>query len=272
MPILYVDSTYRASGTSTDFSWELPESMLLRRAKVKFTQLRVPVLFYTVDSNNCHLYIEEEVSLDDEPRFRVVTIPAGNYNGQSLACKLQELLGGPAKYHVHYDCCRNSLLIERVEKYSGLTLTMSVITNSELATVYGDDFVFPEGCSRNRPKSFNRNLRHPSDTVPTPTSLLCPSVDLQTHPDLYLRCNALADPRVAGPPSGSRDIVAKLSVLRPFGSVAYDDGPEDHWHEVGALSLRTFGVALTDAQGVPVDLHGAPISFTVLIRETDQPW
>ena len=49
MPLVFVDSRYRASGSSTAFTWELSESMLLRAARLKVEQLRVPVLFWTVD-------------------------------------------------------------------------------------------------------------------------------------------------------------------------------------------------------------------------------
>ena len=109
-----------------------------------------------------------------------------------------------------------------------------------------------------------------SDTLPKPTSsekrFLCPCVDLQTQPDLYLRCSSLADPKVYGP-LGSRDVLAKITMTVPYGYVAFEDSPNDLWHEVGALSLRSVFFSLTDAAGTPVDLHGAGISFTLLIQE-----
>ena len=68
-------------------------------------------------------------------------------------------------------------------------------------------------------------------------------------------------------PLGSRDVLANITMTVPYGFVAFEDSPNDLWHEVGALSLRSVYFSSTDAPGVPVDLHGAGISFTVLIQE-----
>ena len=86
MPLVFVDSRYRASGSSTAFTWELSESMLLRAARLKVEQLRVPVLFWTVDKNNCNVYLEENGT-----SRRVLSLPQGNYSGCSLAHNLRAL-------------------------------------------------------------------------------------------------------------------------------------------------------------------------------------
>lgn len=249
MPLIFVDSRYRASGSSTNFTWELSENLLLRYAKLKVEQLRVPVLFWTVDENNANLYFEE---LDTGTR-RVITLPFGNYSGCSLAHNLRALLG--EAYVVEYSECQNSLEITSQTRFR-------VVPDKAI----DDQWAFPAGASKFTPHSFNANLRHPSDTTFTETRFFCPCVDLQTQPDLYLRCASLADPKVYGP-LGSRDVLAKISVTVPYGFVAFEDSPNDLWHEVGALSLRSVVFSLTDAAGVPIDLHGAGISFTLLIQE-----
>ena len=249
MPLVFVDSRYRASGTSTAFTWELSESMLLRAARLKVEQLRVPVLFWTVDKHNCNVYLEEGTS----GSRRVLSLPQGNYSGCSLAHNLRALFG--EAYVVTYSECQNSLEITCEAPFR-------IVPDKTL----DNQWEFPLGSSRLTPQSFNANLRHPTDTVSTETRFFCPCVDLQTQPDLYLRCSSLADPKVYGP-LGSRDVLAKITMTVPYGFVAFEDSPNDLWHEVGALSLRSVFFSLTDAAGVPVDLHGACISFTLLIQE-----
>lgn len=249
MPLIFVDSRYRAAGSSTDFVWELSENLLLRSARLKVEQLRVPVLFWSVDENNANLYVED---LDAGTR-RVLTLPFGNYSGCSLAHNLHVLFG--EGYVVKYSECQNSLEITSSKHFR-------IVTDKKL----DEQWDFPVGASRLIPRSFNSNLRHPSDTISTETRFFCPCVDLQTQPDLYLRCASLADPKVYGP-LGSRDVLAKITMVVPYGYVALQDSPNELWHEVGALSLRSVSFSLTDAAGVPVDLHGAPIAFTLLIQE-----
>jgi hypothetical protein len=251
MPLVFVDSRYRASGSGTAFTWELSESMLLRAARLKVEQLRVPVLFWTVDKNNCHVYVEEDGSTR-----RVLSLPQGNYSGCSLAHNLRALLG--EAYTVTYDECQNSLEITSDTPFH-------IVPDKAI----DNQWAFPAGASRLVPCSFNANLRHPSDTTSSEKRFFCPCVDLQTQPDLYLRCSALADPKVYGP-LGSRDVLAKITMTVPYGFVAFEDSPNDLWHEVGSLSLRSVFFSLTDAAGVPVDLHGACISFTLLIQELNQ--
>ena len=248
MRLIFVDSRYRASGSGTAFTWELSESMLLRAAMLKVEQLRVPVLFWTVDGNNCNVYLEENGS-----SRRVLSLPQGNYSGCSLAHNLRALFG--EAYVVTYSECQNSLAITSEASFR-------IVPDKAL----DEQWSFPVGASRLNPQSFNANLRHPSDTTSSDTRFFCPCVDLQTQPDLYLRCSSLADPKVYGP-LGSRDVLAKITMTQAYGWVAFAGSPNDLWHEVGALSLRSVFFSLTDAAGVPVDLHGAGISFTLLIQE-----
>ena len=248
MPLIFVDSKYRASGTSTDFTWELPESVLLRTARLKVLQLRVPVTYYTVDARNKNMYVQ------DNAQLRVLKIPNGNYDGLSLAFNLKALLG--EGFTCAFDSSRNSLEIHRP---SG---NFRIVPDKALTNAWQ----FPDGCSRLVPKSINANLRHPESTTSTQTTFFCPTIDLQTQPDLYLRCSVLADPKIYAP-RGARDVLFKTAMVAPYGFVKYEQSPNEIWHEVGDLSLRTIPFSLTDAEGVPVDLHGAGFSFTLVVEE-----
>ena len=248
MPLIFIDSKYRASGTPTDFTWELPESVLLRAARIKVLQLRVPVLFYTLDARNEHLYV-----IDNGVK-RVLKLPHGNYDGCSLAFNLKALSG--EGFICTFDATKNSL---EITKSTG---TFSIMPDEAITNAWP----FASGCSRLVPKSLNANLMHPESTSATVNSFYCPTIDLQTQPDLYLRCSTLVDSKIFAP-LGTRDVLFRSSIVAGYGSVNYEQSPNELWHEVGELSLRTIPFSLTDARGTPVDLHGASISFTLVIEE-----
>ena len=88
---IFVDSRDRVSGTSTDFTIQLPENLSLEAGhRGRIDSLRVPLTVPTIDSTNNTIIV-----LVGATQY-TVTIPVGNYDGPTLASTIQGLLNATA--------------------------------------------------------------------------------------------------------------------------------------------------------------------------------
>ena len=73
---IFVDSRDRVSGTSTDFTIQLPENLSLETGhRGRIDSLRVPLTVPTIDSTNNTIIVQVGATV------YTVTIPVGNYDG-----------------------------------------------------------------------------------------------------------------------------------------------------------------------------------------------
>ena len=93
MRMIFVDSRDRVSGTSTNFSIQLPETLHVEGAghKARIDQLRIPLSSPTIETGD-----------NDTSQVRVgstnytITIPQAQYDGPTLAATIQGLLNATA--------------------------------------------------------------------------------------------------------------------------------------------------------------------------------
>ena len=84
---IFVDSRDRVSGTSTDFTIQLPENLSLEAGhRGRIDSLRVPLTVPTIDSTNNTIMVQVGATV------YTVTIPVGNYDGPTLSAVIQGLL------------------------------------------------------------------------------------------------------------------------------------------------------------------------------------
>ena len=114
------------------------------------------------------------------------------------------------------------------------------------------------------PGSCNRLLKNFKTQVNSPyNSFKSGFIDLLTHHTIYIRSPQLGTFQNIGP-QGERDILKKVMVTVPFGDLI-----TDHWlntedfTDCSRLTLKT-RFRVTDVYGVPINLHGHHISFSLV--------
>ena len=86
---LFLDSRDRVSGTSTDFTIQLPETLVIegnRRGRID--NLRIPLVIPTIRSG-----INDTLIVRIETTSYTIQIPQGNYDGIGLASVIQTAVG-----------------------------------------------------------------------------------------------------------------------------------------------------------------------------------
>ena len=94
---LFVDSRFLASGDSSSFEYELPEVLELPKDTVAFvTEFTTVASWDTVSaSRNNKLYVVENVG--SVYNARVVTLPSGAYDSETLRVVVENALNGAGK-------------------------------------------------------------------------------------------------------------------------------------------------------------------------------
>ena len=99
---IFVDSRDRISGTSTDFSIQLPTTLVVEGGahKCRVDNLRIPMVFPTITTG-----VNDTFTVKEAATSYTVTLAGGNYDGATLAADLQALLfaAAPGTWTVTYD-------------------------------------------------------------------------------------------------------------------------------------------------------------------------
>ena len=268
---LYIDSRYRTpdSASSSDFTVELNEALdLPPRTRVRVYNLCVPYSWYTVESGiNEYLYVQEKVN--NVYQGRIVSLPVGMYDGPKLATNLATALntGGPytsgaapAPYTVQYNDRTG-----RISVILNVPGTWAFVDDLSLATT-SVQFSFQGTASKQRPQSFNRNLRVQSTkefglSIPYVSEF----VDLMAVKAVYLSSTSLGNLSNIGPAPGQRDVLCVLPVTVSYGYLIcdQDSSMDSEYTDCSGQLLKRLSFKLTDASGSVVDLHGLDISFAL---------
>jgi len=180
---LYIDSRWRASGSSSDFKYELSESLNLHGARMRVDAVRFTDSFYTIEATNSVLYFKGLGSNTLDTFF----LPVMAYSGARLAAQIQ-------------------YLTNRTCSFSDLTgdLTMA---NVQTSPILNDDQLreYPQsqfnpyvGATPTDPKSCN-NILGPGQVSEDGSQIVFHFISMAPYQDLYLRSSALACKNVRGP-------------------------------------------------------------------------
>jgi hypothetical protein len=89
-------------------------------------------------------------------------------------------------------------------------------------------------------------------------------IDLLNHHTIYIRSAQLGTFQNIGP-QGERDILKKIMVSVPFGSLITDTLLQtEDFTDCSRLSLKTLHFRVTDVYGYPLNMHGHHISFSLV--------
>ena len=102
MRSLFVDSRDRVSGSTTDFTIQLPETLVIEEKchRARIDNLRIPLAIPTIQSG-----INDTFKVQLGAQVCTITLPQGNVDGPTLASSLQGLLQAiaPGSWSVVYD-------------------------------------------------------------------------------------------------------------------------------------------------------------------------
>ena len=115
---VYIDSSYKVSGTSSDFTIDLPETVQLEENMLcQIHEVSIPHSWYSINSTNNNLYFRHQVippGVIAGITYRKITIPEGNYTAVDLAQTIEIALNlvydtgdRPNTYSITYNASTN---------------------------------------------------------------------------------------------------------------------------------------------------------------------
>jgi hypothetical protein len=239
---LYIDSRYRSSGSHSDFTYQLAQSIEVPHGMVAIIDtVSVPNVFQTVDGTRNKLYLE---IYGANPQ--VITLTTGQYNGVTLAAELQAQLNamGHGTYSVVYNSATGQLSI--------LSNDVVHVRIRERGSERPDDALEAIGAMGG------------VDLADGHTVTLPHHVDIAGTRVLYLCSSTFGHYSSLGP-RGESDILRAIYIDASNGSYIVDRLANPfEFIECAGQQLQSIRFTLRDGNGHVVDLRGRSISFSVI--------
>ena len=267
---VYIDSSYKASGTSSNFTIDLPETVQLEDNMLcQIHEVSIPHSWYSINENNNHFYVMKGILPPETPSgitYRKLIIPVGNYTATELATQLQTSLNTldsgsrTNSFSVSYLAGLNKIQIQ--SNYPEVIYT--VLTDADVLVDNGERFV--ETVDPNNLKSINKVLGvyttsgdASTNVVPYKTGF----IDLTPVKSLYLHCNEISNYNQLTV-AGNSSIVKKINVSVPYLGVVNDNELSSFdYIDVSNKMLRRLNIRLTDHLNQNINLNGVDISFAL---------
>ena len=116
------------------------------------------------------------------------------------------------------------------------------------------------------PISLSNIIGNYEEQTPTATTWTSGLMNLNPFNSLYIVCSELSDFHYSAPDGFSNSIIKKVNMMFNVGGITVNTSPPlvNDWIDVSNRSLKRFRFRITDARGKTVNLHNAPVSFTLL--------
>ena len=267
---VYIDSSYKVSGTSSEFTIDLPETVQLGdNMPCQIHEVSIPHSWYSINENNNHFYVMKGILPPETPSgitYRKLIIPVGNYTATELATQLQTSLNTldsgsrTNSFSVSYLAGLNKIQIQ--SNYPEVIYT--ALTDADVLVDNGERFV--ETVDPNNLKSINKVLGvdttsgdASTNTVPYITGF----IDLTPVRSLCLHCNEISNFNQLTV-AGNSSIIKKIPVDVPYLGVINDHEISNFdYIDVSGKMLRRLNFRLTDHLNQNLNLNGVDISFTL---------
>jgi len=228
---LFVDSRDRISGSTTDFTIQLPETLVIEGNghKARIDNLRIPMVIPTIQTG-----INDTIIVQLGAQKYTVTIAQANYDGPTLASTIQGLLqqSPPGSWSVSYDA-------------NNIAMTISCSNNF---TIVGGTYAAQ---LLSRPYTQTSNSYHFS------------YVPVQGVDVIYLSSPQFSTLDTFGP-NGAHDTLMCAVVTVPFGSVIDFSMPTDAWFDIPMMTTQQLSFSLRDRSYNILSLV-PNISFVLLV-------
>ena len=267
---VYIDSSYKVSGTSSDFTIDLPETVQLEDNMLcQIHEVSVPHSWYSINNTNNNLYFRHQVLPPGIPSgaiYRKITIPEGNYTASELTTELETQLNNyfdtgdrPDTYTVRYNATTNKIRI--AVNYTSVIFL--VLTDGEISTFAGS---FVDTVDVNNLSSINRvmgNLTPAPDAYTSVVPYITNFIDLVPFKSLYLHCNEISNFNELTV-AGNSSIVKKINVTVPYPGVINDNELSSvDYIDVSGKMLRRLNFRLINNLNQIVNLNSIDISFSL---------
>ena len=267
---VYIDSSYKVSGTPSDFTIDLPETVQLEDNMLcQIHEVSIPHSWYSINSTNNNIYWRHQVippGVIAGITYRKVTIPEGNYTAVDLAQTIQlainllvDTVDRPNTYSLSYNTSTNKFTIS--SNYA--TVIFVLLTDGEVAPLAGS---FSDPVDINNLSSMNRvigNTTPATDAYTNVAPYTSNFVDLVPFKSLYLHCNEISNYNQLTV-AGNSSIVKKINVTVPYLGVINDNELSSvDYIDVSGKMLRRLNFRLTNNLNQVVNLNNVDISFTL---------
>ena len=267
---VYIDSSYKVSGTSSDFTIDLPETVQLEENMLcQIHEVSIPHSWYSINSTNNNLFFRHQVippSVIAGITYRKITIPEGNYTAVDLAQTIEIALNlvydtgdRPNTYSISYNTSTNKYTFS--SNYA--TVIFVVLTDGEVAPVAN---VFSDPVDVNNLQSINRVLGNTTPATDAYTNVAPYTtnfVDLVPIKNVYLHCNEISNFNQLTV-AGNSSIIKKINVTVPYLGVINDNELSSvDYIDVSGKMLRRLNFRLSDNFNQTTNLNGVEVSFTL---------
>ena len=264
---IFIDSRHRTveSPNSSDFTVELSENIELPRGtRVRLHDVSLPYSWRTVEAGiNDFLYLETRPT-DQASTYTRLQLPAGQYDGRSLATQLGALMNAAkpvqwtgTPFTVSYNDQTGCLSIVLAGTAPGTWALWPDIAVASSPWWSGD---------KTRLASFNRNLRIATvQKFGSGEAFVSQFLDLRTISDVYVHCN-LSTGNI-GPQRGMKSCLAKIAVSSGYGYIITADGSSWEYAECANSMVQRISLRLADASGATVPLHGCDWSCCITFND-----
>ena len=267
---VYIDSSYKVSGTSSDFTIDLPETVQLEDNMLcQIHEVSIPHSWYSINSTNNNLYFRHQIippGVIAGITYRKITIPEGNYNAVDLAQTIEialnllvDTVDRPNTYSLPYNNSTNKITFS--SNYA--TAIFVVLTDGEIAPVAG---VFSDPVDVNNLNSINRVIGNTTPATDAYTNVVPYTtnfIDLVPFKSLYLHCNEISNYNQLTV-AGNSSIVKKINVSVPYLGVINDNELSNvDYIDVSSKILRRLNFRLSNHLNQVINLNGVDISFTL---------
>ena len=116
------------------------------------------------------------------------------------------------------------------------------------------------------PMSINNLVGNYEEKAPTSGTWQGNLMNLNPFNSLYIVCTELSDFHYSAPDSYSNSIIKKVNMMFNVGGVTVNTSAPlvNDYIDISNRSLKRLRFRITDARGKTVNLHNAPVSFTLL--------
>ena len=267
---VYIDSSYKVNGTSSDFTVDLPETVQLEDNMLcQIHEVSIPHSWYSINENSNNLYVMKGNLPPATPSgitYRKLIIPVGNYNANELATQIEASMNTldsgsrTNSFSVSYLAGLNKIQI--ISNYP--EVIYAVLTDADVLVDNGERFI--ETVDANNLKSINKVLGvyttlgdASTNVVPYITGF----IDLTPIKNIYLHCNEISNFNQLTV-AGNSSIVKKVPVNVPYlGIINDNESSAEDYVNVSGKMLRRMNWRLTDHLNQVIDLNNVDISFTI---------
>ena len=267
---VYIDGCYKVSGTSSNFTIDLPETVQLEDNMLcQIHEVSIPHSWYSINENNNNFYVMKGILPPETPSgvtYRKLIIPVGNYTATELATQLQTSLNTldsgsrTNSFSVSYLAGLNKIQIQ--SNYPEVIYT--VLTDADVLVDNGVRFV--ETVDPNNLKSINKVLGVYTTSGDASTNVvpyITGFIDLTPIKNIYLHCNEITNFNQLTV-AGNSSIVKKIHVTVPYLGIINDNELSNFdYIDVSGKMLRRLNFRLTDQFNKVVNLNDVDVSFTL---------